>query len=464
MAVRVVASNAYLLIFCCLFGYQASVAAQSGQRNPTPESLDAQYQQLAGEIYLHQANSAKKLADLESLRIECKELSSALKPATANGLILANINLFSTQPANPLVIEFVDELLSQNERQLAETIYGTIKAANATENLAYLDYIFARYYAHQNEWLQVNRLLSQIPVNLAADDTDYAYLLQGLSHQFQKKHRQSIKSYGAIARDSRYFLHARLNTALANIRQGWVTEAQSIIKKLIPISQDLEKSELTNRMYVILGYALLHEEYFRDARNAFSKVDADSRLANRALFGSALSAVSQGDLNAGLTAVMRLQQSARDDLSRDESYLLQPYIYERLGQDNRVGDSFSAAIKHYQARILELEALKHVPVDFAKMDLDDSGVLILQELELNFSQQYPPYLLTNRHNLEQLATEPGNEHFSSRISHLADQYDQHLEKIVTSLIDREIAYLDSYLNQARYGLARYYDDQSKDSE
>ena len=43
---------------------------------------------------------------------------------------------------------------------------------------------------------------------------------------FQKKHRLSIESYDAIAEASPYFVHARLNSALANIRQGWTTEAQ----------------------------------------------------------------------------------------------------------------------------------------------------------------------------------------------------------------------------------------------
>jgi hypothetical protein len=215
-------------------------------------------------------------------------------------------------------------------------------------------------------------------------------------------------------------------------------------------------------MFVVLGYALLQQEYFRDARNAFSNVESDSTFTNRALFGMALSAISQGDLEAGLTAVDRLKQSERDDLSRDEAYLLLPYIYERLDRKILVEDSFSAAIKHYQARILELEALKYLPLDFTQINLEDSGALILQELEFDFSQQYPAYLLANRHNLDQLSDEVSNTDLLSRISSLADQHDQVLNRIVTSLIDQQIAYLNSYLNQARYGLARHYDNQSRD--
>ena len=460
MAIRVIAIKASLLIVFCLFGFKTGLAEQSDHQLAV--MLDDEYQQLVEEIYLAETDFAATFNDLESLWVEYQKDNAGGNKAKANGMILASIHLFSAQPDHALVISFVDDLLQHNERQLAQTIYGRVEAANAPDNLTYLNYIFAKYYARQRDWPQVNRLLAQISVNLAPEDADYAYLLQGLSRQFLKEHRQSIESYNAISRDSDYFVHARLNIAVANIRQGWITEAQSIIKKLIPVSRSREKTELTNRMFVVLGYALLQQEYFRDARNAFGNVESDSTLTNRALFGTALSAISQGDLEAGLTAVDRLKQSERDDLSRDEAYLLLPYLYERLDQKILVEDSFSAAIKHYQARILGLEALKHLPLDFTQINLEDSGALILQELEFDFSQQYPAYLLTNRHNLDQLSDEVSNTDLSSRIGSLADQHDQLLHEIITSLIDQQIAYLNSYLNQARYGLARHYDNQNRD--
>ena len=460
MAVRVIAIKAFLLIGFCLLVYKTTLAEQGDHQLVV--KLDNEYQQLVGEIYLAQANGAGAINDLETLRVEYQKHNSEGNKAKSNSMILANINLFSAQPDHALVISFVDELLQRNERQLAETIYGKVEAANASDNLSYLNYIFAKYYARQRDWLQVNRLLAQIPINLAGEDADYAFLLQGLSRQFLKKHRKSIESYDAISRDSNYFVHARLNTALANIRQGWVTEARLIIKKLIPVSRSRGRTELTNRMFVVLGYALWQQEYFRDGRNAFGNVEPDSTFTNRALFGTALSAISHGDLKAGLTAVELLKQREKDDLSRDEAYLLLPYIYERLDEKLLVEDSFSAAINHYQARILELEALKHLPLDFTQMNLEESGALILQDLELDFSQQYPAYLFTNRHNLDQLYGEVMDTDLSSRIGSLADQHDQLLNGIITSLIDQQISYLNSYLNQARYGLARHYDKQNRD--
>lgn len=460
MAVRGLAIKAGLFIVFCLLGYKTSLAEQNDHQLAV--KLDNQYQQLVEEIYLEEANHAASFSDLELLWNEYQKNISKGNIAKSKGIIVANINLFSVQPDHALVNAFVDDLMQQNERQLAETIYGKIESANASDSLSYLNYFFAKYYARQRDWLQVNQLLSQIPINLAGKDADHAYLLQGLSRQFLKQHRQSIESYGSISRNSDYFVHARLNTALANIRQGWITQARSIINKLIPVSRSLEKNELTNRMFVVLGYALLQQEYYRDAREAFGNVEPDNTYTNRALFGTALSAISQGDLQAGLNAVNLLKQSNRDDLSRDEAYLLVPYIYERLDEKLLVEDSFSTAINHYQARILELESLKNLSLNFTKMNLEDSGALILQGLELAFSQQHPAFLFTNRHNLYRLSSEVSNTDFSHRISSLADQHDRLLNEIVTSLIDQQIAYLESYLNQVRYGLARHYDNQNRD--
>ena len=460
MVVRVIAIKTSLLITFCLFGFNISLAEQSDNRLAV--KLDNDYQQLAEEIYLVQGNRATVNNDIESLWSEYQNNISQGNKARGNGSILANLDLFSAQPDHALVVSFVDDLLQHNERQLAETIYGKIEATDESSDLSYLNFIFAKYYSRQRNWLRVNQLLPQVSTSLTGEDAAYAYLLQGLSRQFLKKHRESIASYDAISEASTYFVYARLNTALANIRQGWTTQAQSIITKLIPVSRSRKNTELTNRMFVVLGYALLQQEYFRDARHAFRNVESDSVYTNRALFGIALSAISQGDLKAGLNAVNLLKQRERDDLSRDEAYLLLPYIYERLGRKLSIEDSFSAAIKHYQARILELEALKNLSIDFSQIYLEDSGTLMLRETELDFTQLYPAYLLTNRRNLGQLSSEIGDADFSSRIDRLIEQYDQLLNEIVISLIDQQITYLNSYLNQARYGLASHYDNQNRD--
>ena len=218
---------------------------------------------------------------------------------------------------------------------------------------------------------------------------------------------------------------------------------------------------MTNRLFVVLGYALLQQEYFRDAREAFRNVESSSTYTNRALFGIALAAISQGDHQGGLNAVNILKKREINDLSRDEAYLLLPYIFERLNRLLLIEGSFVEATNHFQARLLQLEVLKNRPLDPALLHLLESGKLILGDHEFNFIQLYPAYLITNRHNLGQLSIEITDLELSAKINKLIDQYDELLSDIVLSLIDQQIAYINSYLNQARYGLARHYDNQNK---
>lgn len=461
MAVRVIAIKTLLLVNLYLSG--AICAAAEEVNDQRIQQLDQAYQQLVDDIYRSRSTRSRSFDNIEILWSEFQDHLSRQQRVEGHGLILANLNLFAGQADHPAIVLIVERLLKHNERQLAETIYGLVEEVRGARH-PYLDYEFAKYYARQRDWLQVSRLLQEVPIDLAREDAEYAYLLQGLSLQFLKQHRQSIESYQAITETSPYYVHARLNTALANIRQGWTIEAQSIISELIPVSRSRNQTELTNRMFVVLGYAMLQQEYFRDARNAFRNVESGSSYAARALFGITLSAVSQGDLVAGLNAVKSLKQRRGHNLSRDEAYLLLPYIHDRLNQPSQIEDSFIDATNHFQSRLLQLQAIANRPVEFDELHLQESGKLTLGEQAFDYLKHYPVYLLINTGNLHQLIEEMSDSDSLTRIQDLKTQYDRLINDIVNALVEEQIEIINSYLNQARYGLARHYDNQSRNPQ
>ena len=179
--------------------------------------------------------------------------------------------------------------------------------------------------------------------------------------------------------------------------------------------------------------------------------------------GISLTAISQGDYVGGLNAINALKQKAGTDLSSDEAYLLVPHIYEKLDQALSIEGSLAESMNHYQSRLLQLSALKKQSRDFDKIQLEQpTGALMLDGIRFNFSQHYPRYLLDNRHNLSQLATEVTTPRLLDRIKTLIEQYDRVLNEAITTLLDQHIKYINSYLNQARYALARHYDNQLVD--
>ncbi len=422
------------------------------------EKLDEAFQILANDIYQVGAVPIRHINDPDLLfTLYSRQLSQ--QPVKAKQLVVSNLDTLSRNSGHPAIVSLSDSLLKNNERHLAEKIYSLTKESGNPTNTVYLNFTFAKYYARQRQWHRVQQLLKGTFADLSGKDVDYAYLLQGNALQHLKEHRKSVESYDNIPASSPYSIHALLNIAIANLRQGWITEARLIIEKILHASQNDPRNELTNRIYLILGYALLQKEYFRDARKAFRSIGLNSEYTNRALMGISLAAISQGDYVGGLNAVNALKQKGEQDLSSDEAYLIVPRIYQKLDQPLSIEGSFSESINRYQNRLLQLNALKTRTWNFEIIQLDQqTGDLVLDEIRFNFSQHFPRFLLDNRHNLSHLASGVSAPRLLDRIKTLTRQYDRVLNEAVATLVDQHIRYINSYLNQSRYGLARHYDN------
>lgn len=426
------------------------------------QQLDEAYQQLSNEYYQTSSRDSDQVNDIDQLLATVTRLKGRQQSVAANRLIYASRQTIANNPDHAAAIQLVDSLLNDNERQLAESVYALVDQTGDDISLANLRFVFAKFHAELNQWLEVSQMLNDIIPQLQGSDAEYAYLLEGSALQHLRKHRESVESYANIAGTSPYYIHAQLNTALASIRQGWITEARGIIDRIIPLSSQTENHELTNRIYLVLGYALLQKEYFRDARQAFRNVGLGSRYTNKALMGISLTAISQGDYVGGLNSVSILKQGQANDLTSDEAYLVLPYIYEKLDQKQSITSSFSEAIDYYQTRLLALNALKRKPINYDQLRLDKkSSDLQLDGMRFNFGRQYPTYLIKNRHNLAMIASASSNPELTKKTEKLIRDNDDIIKKVIISLIDQRREYINSYLSQSRFGLARHYDSQQE---
>ena len=428
------------------------------------QTLDEEFQQLVNDYYKDNRSQIEVIDDINLLTADFDQLNSQQQPASAYQLVFANLKTISENSDHPSIPQLVGHLLSDNQRLLAELIYDQVENTGDESSLNNLNFVFARYYAQHRQWQRVENFIKDSFDDLVGSNSDYAYLLQGTALQHLKQHRKSVESYANVPVSSPYYLHARLNTALASIRQGWITEARQIIEPLLADNPD-KSNELINRIYLVLGYALLQKEYYRDARKSFRQISRDSQYANRALMGISLAAISQGDYVGGLNTVTVLKQGKGNDLSSDEAYLVMPYIFEKLDQPLSISSSFSESVDHYQSRLLQLSAIRNSPLNFDTLKLEAiTGDLTLDGIRFNFSRQYPGYVLQNRRFLGQLLVSESSTKHGNRIATLINKYDQILTDIVFRLIDQRKQFVSSYLNQSRYGLARHYDNQQAGGE
>ena len=292
----------YNIKILCLFSlcFIVSLPAHSNTStiNTTIQLLEDEFKGLSSEFYQNTSSysdtSRQKITDINQLLIKVNKLNTANDSITAIQLIHFNLATVKDNLDTKAVFSIIELLLDKNEWNLANSLFQTIKDDGDKSLLATVQFLFAKYHAKRNEWKQVNKLLEGHFTELSEENAAYAYLLNGSALQHLKKHRQAVSNFDKIKATSQYYHYAQLNTAIANIRQGWWTDAQVKIRNLIKVYNKSNEDELTNRLYLVLGYALLQREYYRDARDAFRNIGLNSRYTNRALLGIGLTATSQG--------------------------------------------------------------------------------------------------------------------------------------------------------------------------
>ncbi len=414
------------------------------------------------ESELAATKTVETLTNIDHLARQVAKLNQSGDTAGAILLLYHNQPTLNNNIDNKQVFEFIDLLLSNNEWHLASVLYEAIEYEGDKSLLATVKFLFAKYHAQRHEWKQVHGLLRGITTELASENADYANLLNGSALQYLRQHRQAIDSYKKIPATSRYYSYAKLNSAIANIRQGWWTDAQIAITDYLASSGKDNRDEMVNRLNLVLGYALLQREYYRDARNAFRQVGLESRYTNRALLGIGLTATSQGDFVGGLNALSILKDKKTFDLSVDESYLLVPYVYEKLQQELTVSASYTEAMNYYQQRIDKLKQMLKSPIDFSSVTYDVStSILISQQTSLDYGKHYPRSFLNNYRLLQKYASLAKNKTLKKNIDKSLQTHALVFQQIMKHLLELRLEYLKSYLNQSRYGLARLYDSSNE---
>lgn len=457
--------NARLLLCLCFFITQPCLAGQTSITSDI-QQLEEAFKALSAEFYQTASNYADEypqlIIDIDQLQNAVNKLHDSDQSIEAIQLIHLNSKTIIENLDSDAIFKFIELLLDKNEWSMASNLLEEVESANDQSILATVQFIFAKYHARRHEWRQVNTILEGHFAHLSDENAAYARLLNGAALQHLKKHRQAIENYAKVLATSQYYSHAQLNSAIANIRQGWWTDAKTKIQNQLKRAGKTNKDELTNRLYLVLGYALLQREYYRDARDAFRHIGLDSRYTNRALLGIGLTATSQGDYIGGLNALTILKDKKTFDLSVDESYLLVPYIYEKLQQEITVTTAYSEAVKYYKSRMLGLDNIAARHVDFGNIDYQTkTSSFIIQNNRFDYGSRYPESFIKNFRRLKNLHETTDDQKLENKISKLITRFDNTFQEIVADLVNQRKKYLKSYLNQSRYGLARLYDNSKK---
>lgn len=457
-----------LLAGCCWLAAQTVHAAKSeaaAAGHSKTMLLDTKFNQFSAAFHaaLVKKGNLPRFSDIHALEKLIEEYQNKQQTALATGTIINNLALVQKHVNDKPVIGIVASLLDANELKTAELIYTQVKAESDRSVVSNVAFAFARYQFVRNQWQQTINVINEIANDLPAQDFQHAMLMQGIALQELQKHREAMKAYNKVPNTSPYYTPARLNLAIANIRQDWWTDAHIIIDELLQRPDVKTNNAQIDRLYTVLGYSFLQQQYFRNSRDAFRNVSIDGPYTNQALLGIALTAAHQEDYIGALNAVNLLKTKKTRDLPVDEANLLVPYFYEKLHQHTTAAAGYSDAIKYYEDRIAAINATMQTGIDYFKRELPQysAGRLILNAEVIEPDDSLPSVFFAQfrllqayQPNIEQLDSPALRQQFEK----LRDEYAAALQHAAQQALKQKINHLTDYMNQSRYGLARMYDN------
>ncbi|MCW8987420.1 MAG: hypothetical protein OQK75_07075 [Gammaproteobacteria bacterium] len=460
----------YLLFVFALVLILVAAPALYALENSETINLEQEYQAITTRLYSVLAANISECRtrndSLKNLNLQLKKLSNQNKNIIGICLIQNHAELLHKNIDNKEIFPVFQFLLENNNLPLANELYLRAKNEGDKSLVSNISFIYAQYYLKRKNWKKVLQYTKDIYTDLTANDASLAYIYTGIALQNVKKHREAVKIYLKVPRQSEHYPAARLNIATAYIRQDWWTDAHIKINEILNNKEIKANNEMNNRLYLVLGYSLLRKEFYRDSREAFRNIEINSVYFNKALLGIALTATNQEDYIGALNVIKILMSKERYDLSVDESYLLLPYIYEKLGQNMTASASYSDALKYYQSRIENLTTIKNKNSISAQGILNNSNHLVIENNIINYSQYFPISFLQNKVRIDELSkytSHINNANLLKNFLALKEKYNNSLLNNLNIVFDSRLAYLESYMNQSRFGLARLFDNSNSAS-
>ena len=427
---------------------------------PDVAALDAAFQQLSHDVYRQLAQQEKYQAgNADALMTQAQLRLSQGQHVSAIALIVAHIDTLVASENPAATRSALSILLARNERLTAQRLLDGVSDSGDRALHGALSFQFAKFHFERHQWRQCLDHIAAATPFLAGDDLDYARLINGIALQRLKEHRQALTSYELIDRESDYFFHARLNAAIAYIRQGWWSEAHLVINNVLGERVAPVDNELVNRAHLVLGYAMLQQEYYREARQALRNVELDSEYANRALLGIALVATAQEDFDGALNLLDVLKKRGSAELVVDEAYLVTPYVLARQKEYALALEAYHQAINYYDGRLQDMAR-----VIASVRDEGDAFTGTPEFVLPEFGLSGPDGAMLSQNSGEIAAmlayADQQQVNLAAReaLQQLHRRYLTAIAGVVALNLEKTRGHLESYLSQAHYGIARIYDE------
>jgi len=436
------------------------------------DAASSQYQQLTYKIYKNSPSLAPAncLAEKDINTFIASMVDVRNKPhAALSCMVQRHDFLFKHLDKNDIA-DMAWLAYKHNAVLAADALYNAAEQSFNSYSAARIRFHKAKYLFEREQWKDTITTLQSFSIEstLTPQEAEYAYFMTGVALQHLGQHRDALKVYDVIDPSSHYYPAILTNKAVANLKQGWWTDSQLNIESVIKQSTKSKQFALVDRSHLLMGYMQIQHEFYRDARNSFRNVGLKSLYLTRALSGMGLAAMHQKDFVSALKIFTLLNDKTPIDSYVQQTYMLIPYIHEKLGQTRLAEAKYNEASAFYQQKIHQIDNLLNSPLPntekmepvLAILKQSDNQKAVSTALDLLTS----PISLQLKNDINRLKTlknilEKNNDDtyinaLNTQISTYSLLAQQHQKE---RLLSAKAAY-QNYLNQCQFALARLYDD------
>ncbi len=436
------------------------------------DAASAQYQKLTQKIYKSSPSLAPetclKTTDINTLLDSI--VASKNEPHAAISCMVQRHDFLFKYLDNNDVADMAWLAYKHNAVLAGDALYNAAEQSFNSYSAARISFHKAKYLFEREQWKQTITTLQSFSIEstLAPQEAEYAYFMTGVALQHLGQHRDALNVYDVIDPSSRYYLATLTNKAVANLKQGWWTDSQINIDNVIKQSTKSKHFTLVDRSHLLMGFVQIQHEFYRDARNSFRDIGIKSLYLTRALSGMGLAAMHQKDFVSALNIFMLLNDKTPVDSYVQQTYMLIPYVYEKLGQTRLAEAKYNEASAFYQQQINQIDSLINSPSLSSRQT--EAMLTILQQSDDQKAAGKDLSLITLpintqlEHDLNNLKTLKNTLQENNENRHLRALNTQ--ISTYTSLINKHQkvrlqsakATYQTYLNQCQFALARLYDD------
>lgn len=458
-----------LCLAFCLPGFSHFCAADVAD---TKETISASAEDALNQRFLALAQASviarsktlqsERFKNLKTLTRKLNSLNHSGNSVDAAAILISNINLVYQNIDDALVPDLTWFLYSNNLKTSADAIVDYAVNNADSFSLAKIQLQRAKYYFIIGDWPGTVNALKDVDVFSALSERDagYSYLIRGVALQRLRKHREALEYYEKVQKGNEYYSVALLNAALANIRQGWWTDAHILLQQAIDIELKGGSTTFVDRLYLTLGFSLLQNEFYRDARENFRSVGIESPWVNRAMLGIAIAAMHQEDFIGALNMLNALKEKQGIDTSIHEAWLLAPFVYEEIDQLKLAAANYNQAENYFKQLSADLHQQQlSINNDYVSRMVRGAAPSLLEFSTETQSAELAldPLTRLNLQVLNALILQETDKLRRANMEKLQQDYTNTAIVSLKAQFEEQRLVVDSYLSQVRFALANLYD-------